>query len=79
MATALRFEIPEWHGDAACRDMPDFFDGPVVAAKKVCNGCPVVEECLADAMEHPWLQGVWGGTSERQRLAMRRRRAAAAA
>ncbi|CAA9302496.1 MAG: Transcriptional regulator, WhiB family [uncultured Friedmanniella sp.] len=33
----------------------------VEAAKALCVGCPVLEECLAGALERrePW--GVWGG------------------
>lgn len=48
-----------------------------VAAKRVCNGdatrepCPVREKCLRYAVEHPDLVGVWGGTSNHERQAMR--------
>lgn len=81
---ALNFEIPQWHDHAACRGHgPDqFFIDPgqsSAAAKALCNHCPVVEQCLADALDHPWLLGIWGGTTERQRLAIRRRRAQNAA
>lgn len=88
MTTALRFEIPGWHDQAACRPElwadrkpPNFFasGGAVRHAKAVCNDCPVVEQCLADAIANPWLLGIWGGTSESQRLAIRRRRAREAA
>jgi WhiB family redox-sensing transcriptional regulator len=65
---------------AACRDVPtDTFypergdplgTGP---AKRICAGCPVRAECLADALERgdPW--GVWGGLSERERRRLKRR------
>lgn len=71
---------PDWHADAACRDMDPalFFPGRGEAtheAKEACRGCPVAEQCLAAGMrEHV---GVWGGTTERQRRRMRARRAAA--
>jgi hypothetical protein len=42
------------------------------AAKTVCSVCPVRRECLAFALEDPQLQGVWGGTTARERAAMRR-------
>jgi WhiB family redox-sensing transcriptional regulator len=42
-------------------------------AKKVCRWCDVREECLAYAIAHPSIcrHGIWGGTSERERHAMR--------
>lgn len=80
------FEIPAWHGEAACRpelwagrERPDFFAGPPGRARAVCDSCPVVEACLAEALANPWMLGVWGGTTERQRLAIRRKRAAVVA
>lgn len=91
--TALKFgfQIPAWHDDAACRPelwvgrvRPDFLpgrgaSGAVAAARAVCDHCPVVEECLAEALANPWMVGVWGGTSDRQRVMIRRRRAMSAA
>lgn len=55
--------LPEWRERAACRDEPAdlFFDESTVAeAKAVCDGCAVAAECLADALELPWLLGVFG-------------------
>lgn len=53
--------------------------GPSVSwiedAKAVCRRCPVVEACLAFALDHGYEYGVWGGTSEDERRAMRRREA----
>jgi WhiB family transcriptional regulator, redox-sensing transcriptional regulator len=41
-------------------------------AKAVCERCPLVRECLAHALTHAeW--GVWGGTSEEDRVALQRR------
>jgi WhiB family redox-sensing transcriptional regulator len=44
------------------------------AAKTVCKGCPVVAECLADALDNRTEFGVWGGMTERERRALLRRR-----
>lgn len=39
-------------------------------ATKVCKGCPVRLECLADALDNQIEYGVWGGMTERQRRAV---------
>ena len=44
------------------------------AAKIICKGCPVVAECLADALDNRTEFGVWGGMTERERRALLRRR-----
>ena len=43
-------------------------------AKKVCLGCSVIVECLADSLDNRTKFGVWGGMTERQRRALLRRR-----
>ncbi|MBP6995884.1 MAG: WhiB family transcriptional regulator [Phycicoccus sp.] len=43
-------------------------------AKLVCRTCPVVAECLADALDNRIEFGVWGGMTERERRALLRRR-----
>jgi WhiB family transcriptional regulator, redox-sensing transcriptional regulator len=70
---------PKWQQRAACRDTSTEAFFPVRGeypneAKVVCSGCPVRKECLAFALADRSLQGVWGGTSERQRRAFRRER-----
>jgi len=47
----------------------------IAAAQRVCNGCPVKETCLSWAMEAGEEYGVWGGLSESERRALRRRNA----
>ena len=51
--------------------------GPALAqveeAKKVCRRCEVREECLRWALEAGQDHGVWGGMSEDERRAMKRR------
>lgn len=43
-------------------------------AKKTCLSCPYVTQCLAYALKNPELVGIWGGTTEYQRRAIRRGR-----
>jgi WhiB family redox-sensing transcriptional regulator len=44
------------------------------AARRICNGCPVTDQCLEYAFRHGLRDGVWGGMSPRQRIAEARRR-----
>lgn len=51
--------------------------GSVRAVKRVCQGCPVTEQCLKFALDNQIHEGVFGGLSERERrplLAERRER-----
>ena len=71
-----------WRDDAACLDAdPDLFfpvgtTGPaqdqVDEAKRICLACPVRERCLAWALELDAASGIWGGTTEDERRALRR-------
>ena len=45
-------------------------------AKETCNQCTVKIECLQFAIDTNQDSGVWGGTSEEERRAMRRQMAA---
>ncbi len=73
----------DWRSKAAClTEDPELFfpigsSGPAVAqtlkAKSVCGKCEVCETCLKWALETGQDAGVWGGTSEDERRAMRRR------
>ena len=42
------------------------------AAKAICARCPIAPTCLRDALDDPSLEGVWGGTTEREREHLRR-------
>lgn len=44
------------------------------SAKQLCRGCPVIAECLADALDSRIDFGVWGGLTQRERRALLRRR-----
>jgi len=43
-------------------------------AKLVCMSCPVIAECLADALDNRTEFGVWGGMTERERRALLKHR-----
>lgn len=68
-------ELPpreEWMDDALCAQTdPELFfpdkGGSTREAKDICRACPVVDQCLTWALEHPQRYGIWGGTSERDR------------
>ncbi|MYS46759.1 WhiB family transcriptional regulator, partial [Streptomyces sp. SID5998] len=80
--------MDNWRDHAACRqEDPDLFfpigtTGPALLqtqqAKAVCGRCPVREQCLEWALATDQAIGVWGGTSENERRALKRRRATAA-
>jgi WhiB family redox-sensing transcriptional regulator len=57
---------------------PDLFfperGASVKAAKEVCRGCVVQEDCLEYALEKGEKFGIWGGMSERERRRIRRQR-----
>lgn len=73
----------DWRHLALCRDEdPELFfpigtTGPAAAqveeAKVVCRRCPVTAECLSWALETGQDAGVWGGLSEDERRALKRR------
>lgn len=73
----------EWWSLGACLSAdPDLFfpiseSGParrqVTAAKAVCAGCQVREQCLNYALAAGPIHGVWGGTSEEERRTLARR------
>src|SRR5260370_17811759 len=70
-----------WREDAACRDADPYLffpigtTGPALrqiqAAKRICRTCPAQTLCLAWALDHGVTDGVWGGTTEDQRRAIR--------
>jgi WhiB family redox-sensing transcriptional regulator len=70
--------IPDWPSQGACTASdPDalFVQGKAQrTAKLICKACPVVAECLADALDNRTEFGVWGGMTERERRALLRRR-----
>jgi WhiB family redox-sensing transcriptional regulator len=77
-ATVRSNWVKEWAQHTACsKAAPDalFVRGAAQqVAKKVCLGCPVIAECLADSLDNHTEFGVWGGMTERQRRALLKRR-----
>ena len=77
----------DWRHRSACLDEdPELFfpignTGPAILqieeAKTVCHRCEVREQCLAWALEAGQDHGVWGGMSEDERRALKRRKARA--
>ena len=47
-------------------------------ARRICAGCPVLDECREHALEHRIEHGVWGGCSERERRRKEEQEASAA-
>ena len=45
--------------------------------KEICSECPVREECLEHALDNNEEYGVWGGTTELERRALKKARQAA--
>lgn len=79
--------MPDWRHQAAClnKDPELFFPigntGPaqlqIDDAKAVCRCCEVMDTCLRWALENGEDFGVWGGLSEDERRALKRRNARA--
>jgi WhiB family transcriptional regulator, redox-sensing transcriptional regulator len=79
--------VMDWRHRSACLDEdPELFfpignTGPAILqieeAKLVCRRCDVQEQCLQWALESGQDHGVWGGLSEDERRALKRRNARA--
>lgn len=88
LATMLQEWVPEWVDDAVCGQVdgdlffPEGRGGSVQAVKMLCDGdpnhnrpaCPVREMCLEYAVSNHINHGIWGGTSPRTRVAIRKAR-----
>jgi WhiB family redox-sensing transcriptional regulator len=84
-ARASNVPAADWRHRAACRgEDPELFfpvgTGPdakvqTALAKQVCRACPVAGACGTWAMDHGYDSGVWGGTTEAERVAAKRRAA----
>jgi len=73
-------QAPQFDGTQACADEdPDtFFPAPsdrwgIQDAKNICASCEFIDPCFAYAVKEPSLQGIWGGTTQRQRESFRGR------
>jgi len=71
-------KVPEpragWAEEALCRTTDPEALFVTGAAQKIaavlCRHCPVIAECLAEALDNRVEFGVWGGKTERQRRAL---------
>lgn len=73
----------DWRAEAACRDKdPELFFPvgntgtslqQIEEAKAVCRNCKVIDACLKWALDTNQDSGVWGGLSEDERRALKRR------
>jgi WhiB family redox-sensing transcriptional regulator len=73
----------DWRHRSACRDEdPELFwpvgtSGPAriqaEQAKAICRRCPVTDDCLDWALSSGEDSGVWGGMTEEERRAYKRR------
>ncbi len=70
-----------WRKHAACRglDAEIFYPGTddeadAAEAKAICALCPVRQACLEHALASREREGVWGGTTERERRRIVRQR-----
>ncbi|MEI6742088.1 MAG: WhiB family transcriptional regulator [bacterium] len=66
----------DWKSKGACKDMDYkvFFaetKSLINMAIEACNSCPVKAQCLEYAMLNNE-RGIWGGTTEKRRVAMLR-------
>ena len=77
-ASRWELEPTPWMTQAACAGCdPELWfasrGGTYANAKKVCQRCPVRQECLEYALRWNIEFGVWGGASRNERLALRAR------
>lgn len=75
-------DVWEWQLQGSCRDAdptlffhPEGERGPArrnrdAAAKAICAGCPVIEQCRQHALAVREPYGVWGGLTEDEREAI---------
>jgi len=80
-STRITIRIRPWVAAAACRSVPvdiffpgEGYKGQYNEAALVCARCRVQPECLEWALTHEY-HGFWAGTSERQRVQLRRAKA----
>jgi len=72
----------DWRNDAACLNAdPELFfpigtGGPsaeqIIRARRICSRCPVIMECLENAIRHTGQFGIAGGLTESERRARRK-------
>ena len=78
----FEWDAEDWRDKASCRSVdPDLFFPvgttgialvQIEHAKAVCQTCQVKTQCLEFAISTNQESGVWGGTSEEERRALRK-------
>lgn len=68
---------PDYTGDEPCRSMPGELYFPENGSPKktviaLCNTCDVLEQCRMYALHHE-SHGLWGGLTEQDRRALRKK------
>ena len=70
-----------WRAQSACAGInSDIFyptsedESEAREAKAICNACPVETACLEFALSQREREGIWGGTTERERRRILRHR-----
>lgn len=72
-------DYPVWTDTPSCVgiDVEMFFSdenksyADFYAVAKICQSCPVLQQCFDYAIKYN-VNGIWGGTSERQRMDYRK-------
>jgi WhiB family transcriptional regulator, redox-sensing transcriptional regulator len=83
-----RWDEGDWRADAACAEIgwetffpvsetQDYLE-QVATAKMACKTCPVCDVCLEFAISTIQNDGIWGGTTEIERMLIKRARRRAA-
>ncbi len=78
----------DWRSRSACLSAdPELFfpismtaasSRQIARAQAYCANCSVRQECMRFALDHPDMQGIWGGTTDDERRKKRRNRARSA-
>jgi WhiB family redox-sensing transcriptional regulator len=76
--------MPNWveYGQPLCREVdPDLFfpireEDPIHMRmiKDICDNCALKQKCFEYALNDPYILGIWGGTTHRQRIKIRQQR-----
>jgi hypothetical protein len=42
-------------------------------AKSICKECPIINDCLIEALTKDYMDGIWGGTTPNERRELKKR------
>lgn len=78
----MEYYTQEWREEALCRQTDaDLWFPPhgghlrvTRDAKRICESCPVIAECLEYALEQRYEIGIWGGKTPKERDSILRER-----